>query len=134
MADIISLDKKQKLTYEKKAAVLKRQKLLSVQKVMHCTHCASKCEKCGTPIDKECHAEEHKSQNQFVLYRFCGNCSIEYKDFIERLKGRGDQDCYWHNDAWITTWQKWIDYRGAVDSYIKSKEFQQLVQELRNED
>ncbi|MCK5783604.1 MAG: hypothetical protein KAH06_04105 [Desulfobacterales bacterium] len=134
MADIISLYKKQKLTSEKKAALLKKQKLLSVQQVMHCTHCASKCEKCRLPIDKKCHDEKHMILNQVVPYRFCKNCLTDYKDFIDTLKGEGDQDCYWHNDAWLTTWQKWIDYRGAVDSYKKSKEFRQLMQEFKQSD
>jgi hypothetical protein len=53
------------------------------------------------------------------------------RDYIERLQGRGDPDCYWHNDEWLDAWRKWIDYQGSVDRYVKSKEFLRLIQEFK---
>jgi hypothetical protein len=29
-------------------------------------------------------------------------------------------------------WRKWIDYQGAIDTYLKSKEFKQLLAELKD--
>jgi hypothetical protein len=52
-------------------------------------------------------------------------------EYIERLKGRGDADCYWHNESWIDSWTKWIEYQSSVDRYIKSKEFKKLLDELK---
>jgi hypothetical protein len=67
-----------------------------------------------------------------VPYNFCEACSDEYLEYIERLKGAGDPDCYWHNEAWIDAWGKWIDYQSSVDRYLKSKEFIQLINELKH--
>ncbi len=66
-----------------------------------------------------------------VPYRFCESCSEEYIDFVERLKGGGDSDRYWHNEAWLGVWKAWIDYQSSIDNYVKSKEFIRLMKELK---
>jgi len=132
MADIISLDEKLQHTKEKKAAIIKKRKILAVQKVFQCTQCAFKCEKCGmqmSPVDRN---KELADSNLRVPYRFCESCSEEYIDYIERLKGKGDPDCYWRNEDWLEVWKRWIDYQGVTDRYLKSKEFFQLMHELKN--
>jgi len=131
MADIINIEKKRQHSKEKKAEIIKKRKLLAVQKVFQCTHCAFKCEKCGTQINPEERAQESENGRVKVTHRFCDSCSEEYIDYIERLNGRGDPDCYWHNDFWLESWRRWIDYQGVIDSYLKSKEFVQLLQELK---
>ena len=130
VADIISIEEKIRLSEKQKAEIMKRQKILAVRKVFQCTHCAIKCEKCGTQIDHSS-ARTVSPVNPRVPYRFCESCSEEYVDFIERLKGKGDPDCYWRNDLWIQSWKAWIDYQGAVDRYLKSSEFVRLLNELR---
>ena len=72
-----------------------------------------------------------KTERPKLPYKFCEACEDEYLDYIERLQGRGDPDCYWHNDAWLDSWRKWIDYQGSVDHYVKSKEFLRLLQEFK---
>ncbi|CAB5164794.1 hypothetical protein D3OALGA1CA_5303 [Olavius algarvensis associated proteobacterium Delta 3] len=67
-----------------------------------------------------------------IPYRFCSVCSEEYIDYIEYLKGRIDSDRYWHNETWVEAWGKWIDYQSTIDRYIKSKEFVQLLDELKS--
>jgi len=131
MADIISLDDKICLAKEKKAEISRKRKVLAVRKVFQCAKCAFKCEKCGAQIthDPEDAVGYRRSMN--IPYNFCETCTEEYKDYIERLKGSGDQDCYWHNEAWRDAWGKWIDYQGSVDQYVKSKEFTQLLNELK---
>ena len=131
MADIINIEKKRQISKENKAELIKQRKLLAVQKVFQCTHCAFKCEKCGTHINPEEHSQESENGRVKVPYRFCDSCSEEYIDYIERLSGRGDPECYWHNEFWLESWRRWIDYQGVVDSYLKSKEFVQLLQELK---
>ena len=131
MADIINIEKKRQRSKAKEAELIKQRKLLAVQKVFQCTHCAFKCEKCGTQINPQDRRQESENQRVKVPYRFCDSCSEEYIDYIERLNGRGDPDCYWHNEFWLQSWRRWIDYQGSIDSYLKSKEFVRLLQELK---
>ena len=130
MADVISLDEKLKLAQEERETLVRRRKIQAVQKVFQCTHCAFKCEKCGTQIEHDAHDAAHADPPR-VPYRFCRGCLEEYLDYIERLKGKGDPDCYWHNEAWMHLWKAWIDYQGSLDSYVKSKAFIQLMQDLQ---
>lgn len=131
MADIISLGDKLKQTAEEKNALIRKQKILAVRKVFQCTQCAFKCEKCGTQTSPPEQVVESKSGVR-VPYRFCESCSEEYMDYIERLQGRGDPDRYWHNDDWLDAWKKWIDYQSVMDRYLRSKEFMELLRELKN--
>jgi len=131
MADVISLDDKLELAKNKKATLIRRRKVIAVQKVFQCTQCAFKCEKCGIQISHNYQAGEKDKKNLKVPYRFCDSCSKEYIDYINQHKGKGDPDSYWHNESWLDLWKKWIDYQGAIDSYLKSKEFLQLLQELK---
>ena len=129
MADVISLDEKLQLSKNKKNDLIRKRKISAVQKVLQCTHCAFKCEKCGTQMHIP--HDEGRTQNPKVPYRFCEGCSEEYIDYVERLKGGGDPDRYWHNDAWLGVWKAWIEYQRSVDSYLKSKEFIRLMNELK---
>lgn len=128
MADIISLDNKLELTREKKAALRRQQKAVAVRRVLQCTSCSFKCEKCGTQIDPNTGVAPVRNK---LPYKFCEACEDEYIDYIERLQGRGDTDCYWHNDAWLDSWRKWIDYQASVDRYTRSKEFLRLIEEFK---
>ena len=132
MSNIIQLDEKLQHTKEKKAEIIRKRKILAVQKVFQCTQCAFKCEKCGTQIHSDELSKRNFTKNIRVPYRFCESCSEEYIDYIERLKGKGDPECYWHNDVWLELWRKWIDYQGVVDRYLKSKEFRKLLDELKD--
>jgi hypothetical protein len=130
VADVISLKEKRIHADGKKAADLRKRKVQAVQRVFQCTHCAFKCEKCGTQISRKPLPTSDTGRIR-VPYHFCDACSEEYLDYVDRLQGGGDVDAYWHNEAWLNAWQKWIDYQGSVDRYIKSKEFLRLLQELR---
>ena len=129
MADVISIDDKLNLAKEQKAALIRKRKIKAVQKVFQCTQCAYKCEKCGTQLDREAQAQG----NIRVPYRLCESCAEEYIDYIERHKGAGDPDCYWRNQSWMDLWKSWIDYQSAIDSYMKSKDFLRLLQELKKQ-
>ncbi len=131
MAEIIQLDDKIQHDKEKKAEIIKKRKIIAVQKVFQCAHCAFKCEKCGTQINPDERDNMSERDKIRVPYRFCEGCSEEYIDYIERLHGRGDPNCYWHNEVWLEAWRRWIDYQGVIDRYLKSKEFVQLLQELK---
>ncbi|MFZ7125557.1 MAG: hypothetical protein ACOWWM_05315 [Desulfobacterales bacterium] len=132
MAEIISIDRRREDDRKHKAAGLLRRKQLAVRGLLRCARCASGCEKCGKPTGGGCRPPfEDDPSGVRIPYRFCDDCSEEYIDYIERLKGNGDADCYWRNHAWIESWTAWIHYRAAMDSHFKSKEFLRLVQELK---
>ena len=131
MTNIIPFKDKKGLAEEKQAAIIKKRKVQAVRKVFQCTHFAFKCEKCGTQIEGDSSRDSEYRRKLNVPYNFCDACSDEYIDYIERLKGAGDPDCYWHNEAWIDAWGKWIDYQSSVDQYLKSKEFMRLLNELK---
>lgn len=130
MSKIILLDDKLKLSAEQRAEIVRKRKIMAVRKIFQCTHCASKCERCGTSLGPENHGQ---ADNTRVPYNFCDSCSEEYIEYINRLKGEGDSDAYWYNHAWMKIWQTWIEYQGAIDQYLRSKEFRRLLDELRPE-
>ncbi|MCP4688153.1 MAG: hypothetical protein GY859_08890 [Desulfobacterales bacterium] len=130
MADVISFNEKLKYSREKQAALIRQRKILMVRKVFQCTQCPFKCEKCGAHLEQAPQQDPGKESPKRI-YRFCESCQEEYNDYLERLRGGGDPDCYWHNDDWLQLWRSWIDYQGATDRYMKSKAFTRLLQELK---
>jgi hypothetical protein len=131
LGKIISFDDKASSSREKKEKIDRRRKILAVRQAFQCASCSLKCEKCGSQLDPADSADNGQNRLLRVPYSFCKACTEEYIDYIDRLKGQGDEACYWHNDAWIDAWRKWIDYQGSLDTYLKSKEFQQLLKEIK---
>lgn len=130
MSNVISFDEKTKIADERKEAIIRKRKILAVRKVFQCAHCAAKCEKCGTHIS---HNPNTVKSDFKAPYNFCISCTEEYRDYIEALKGNNNSDNYWHNEAWLRVWSTWIEYRGATDSYLRSKEFERLLKELKSD-
>jgi hypothetical protein len=131
MADVISIDKRRQLAEREKREIIRKRKVLAVRKIFQCARCAFKCDKCGTQIS---HAQLKKAgqlSKSGIPYRFCESCVEEYRDYISRAKDGGDPDYYWHNDAWVDEWRLWIDHQKAVDRYLKSREFNRLLNEIR---
>ena len=129
MDKVISLEKKLKHSAALKADIIRKRKIQAVKRIYQCTHCASKCERCGNGID----FIPKKSDHAPLPYHFCNSCAEEYRDYIAKLQGKSDPDLYWHNDAWLNAWRQWIDYQGAIDQFTRSKEFVRLLTELRHE-
>ena len=130
MSKIISLDDKLKLSAGQRSDLARKRKITAVRKVFQCTHCASKCERCGTALGQE---QQMKTDSPKIPYHLCDSCTEEYQEYIQRLQGRGDTDAYWYNHDWMNIWQTWIEYQGAIDQYLRSKEFRKLLDELRPE-
>ncbi|MBT8342877.1 MAG: hypothetical protein HKP58_13760 [Desulfatitalea sp.] len=130
MSKVISLDEKLKMTADQKAAAVQRQKIRAVRQVFQCTQCASKCERCGASLAA---AFKERESDPKIPYQFCASCTEEYLDYIHCLQGGDDSTAYWHNHQWLKVWQTWIEYQGAVDQYIRTKEFRRLVNELGHE-
>jgi hypothetical protein len=128
MADIISFENKVGLSDTKKAEMNRQRKIRFIQKMLRRPFTSAKCEKCGIPINPDGNAAEHHLR---VPYCFCLDCSEEYIDYIEQLKGKGNPDNYWHNETWQRVWRAWIDYQNTVDQFLKSKEFKKLLKEIR---
>jgi Pyruvate/2-oxoacid:ferredoxin oxidoreductase delta subunit len=128
---IIQLDDKLQHTKEKKAEIIRKQKILAVQKMFQCTQCIFKCEKCGIQIGHDQKSKVGPTGDLKVSYRFCESCTEEYADYIKRLKGKVNPEYYWHNQDWIEVWNKWIDYQNVMNRYLKSKEFRRLLNELK---
>lgn len=125
MADVISLSRKRQIALDRQEALVRRRKIEAVRRVLQCTHCSLKCEKCGTQI------QDRPLDQRPLPYRFCNECAEEYVDYLERLQGKGDPVCYWRNDCWMEAWRSWIEHQGALDHYKKSKEFLELIRELQ---
>ena len=132
MADIISIDDKRKAAQDQGAIQLRHRKIFAVRQAMQCTQCQLKCEKCGVHIEAAPGDILHGHHSLRVPYRFCTFCAQDYVDYIERLQGRGDKECYWQNAAWRDAWARWISYQGALDSFVKSPEFVRLVAEVHS--
>ena len=130
MADIISLENKVRPSDTKKAEMDRRRKLRFIQRMLRYPHTTAKCEKCGTRINSDGGVIEHHLR---VPYRFCRDCSEEYIDYIEQLKGKGNPNNYWHNGTWQKTWRAWIDYQNSFDQFLKSKEFKKLIEETTSQ-
>jgi hypothetical protein len=131
VADIISLSGKKQIK-EVEKTVVANQRFFDVRKTLKAGRQARQCEKChGTPgHDGGEQGDSRQAWKDLLPYRFCTTCADEYLDYIEYLKGRRDQDRFWQKWSWAETWKRWIDYRGALDSYLTSKEFLQRLQTI----
>ncbi|MEE4358863.1 MAG: hypothetical protein V2I97_20510 [Desulfococcaceae bacterium] len=128
MAEIISLENKLREAGKLNNPLVQKRKLAAVRSLFQRARRSLRCEKCFRRMDEE--KVEEKIRNLRVPYRFCDSCAQEYIDYIDRLQGRGNPEQYWHNEAWMRVWQRWIDYQGALDNYMKTDQFRQLIQEL----
>jgi hypothetical protein len=88
MSKVISLDDKLKLSAEQRAALERKRKILAVRKIFQCTHCASKCERCGAGVGPE---HKRSDGSARIPYNFCDSCAEEYIEYINRLQGRGNK-------------------------------------------
>ena len=129
MSNVITLDSRRQAADEKDAVRKRKRKIQAVQKVLQFTRCALKCEKCGAGIETS--DEVANSGRQQIPYRFCESCYEDYTDYIKRLTGDEDSENYWHNTEWMDIWKKWIEWQHAIDRYRKTKEFNQLLDELK---
>lgn len=131
MADIIPIDERLADAREKKNSQDRKQKIRAVQKIFQCTRCAFKCEKCGTQIDPQSGNQTKCRQAEF---RLCADCREEYQEYLQWQQGQTDSKTYWRNDAWRELWRSWIAYQKSIERYMESKEFLQLLHELKNDD
>jgi hypothetical protein len=132
MADIISINKKLQEVQDRRDDAEHRRKVTAARNVLYKSRGGSLCEKCHQDLTRD--KVDRTQRNPKVPYDFCEVCAEEYSDYIARLQGEGDLDCYWRNEVWMETWKRWIDYRGTMDYYARTKEFRQLIEELRQPD
>lgn len=132
MADIIPLDERLDQAQNRQAQRLAEHKRRIVESVLRQIRHDSTCEKCGATVDSRIEAPAER--NVQIPYRLCSLCSDEYADFIDRIQGGGDSRRHWQNATWRESWKRWIDYQGSLHSFMASKEFRRLVQEVRSPD
>jgi hypothetical protein len=130
VADIISFDNLRQEAEDKAADRLKKSKAVSARKGILASRRPNRCEKCSGPMSEPAADRKDDPRRLRTPYVFCDNCLEEYIDFIDRLQGRGNPHFYWHNDIWMESWRRWIDYKSTLDRYIRSREFTQLVREI----
>ncbi len=131
MSKVIRLDERLKLTAKQRRRLERRRRIIAVHNVFQCTQCASKCQRCGASMGPH---KRDGDQDTQVPYNFCESCAEEYVAYINHLQGKHDPDDYWYSHAWLKVWQTWIEYQGAKDLYLRSKEFRRLLFELRARD
>lgn len=132
MADIIPIDERMADARKKKNTLDRKLKIRAVQKIFQCTRCAFKCEKCGTSIDPSTTAGDEEPTSRQRSFRLCEECREEYLDYIHWQEGQADSNAYWRNDAWRELWRSWIAYQHSLERYMESREFLQLLHELRS--
>lgn len=131
MADIISLANKIKRKQHQDAVVAK-QKFLAFRHALLRFRNIARCEKCGGETSPLLGRVNTDTVEWRIPYNFCNSCRDDYLDYVAHLKGNGNADHYWQNDLWMDAWRRWIDYQGAVDSYLKSKAYRQFMRELEH--
>ncbi len=133
MADIIPIDERLADARDKKSSRDRKLKIRAVQKIFQCTRCAFKCEKCGTQIDPHAAADCSEPPRRQTSFRLCEDCREEYEDYLRWQEGRADSKTYWRNEAWRELWRNWIAYQRSIERYMESREFLQLLYELKND-
>jgi hypothetical protein len=104
-----------------------RGRLESVQKIIQCTSCRFRCAMCGMQVDGQGIA------NFPLGLTFCESCRLEFEEYREITKGRKEPDVFWHNAEWLNVWSSWFNYRKAVASFMNSREFKLLIEELNSD-
>jgi hypothetical protein len=132
VADIIPIEQRRADARDKKSILDRKLKIRAVQKIFQCTRCAFKCEKCGTQIDPHAPTGCNEPGCRQSAFRLCEECREEYLDYLRWNKDRKDSNTYWRNDAWREIWRNWIAYQKSIERYMESKEFQQLLNELKS--
>jgi hypothetical protein len=122
MTKVIEIEGRLKLEQKKKLKVEKAKKLEAVRKILQCTRCLARCHKCGVQFDTTKMYKRYKG-----YFRFCESCQEEYDEFIRLKAEGGESPIYWHNQAWQSLWQRWLDYQQALKEYGESTEFIELV-------
>lgn len=128
MAEIIEFGKKAQDLKSVRDLSLRQRKIEALKKIFQCTRCMMKCAKCGAQLD----GLVGEDSGRFATpYAFCRNCSEEYEEYRERMKGKQPTPrYYWHNDVWMKVWGSWLEHQKLLDQYRQSKEFLQLLEEV----
>ncbi len=125
MGDIVKFDECME-TERKQRKQERIKKLNAMRKILECTKCALKCTRCGTQVA----VSQSSSYSGQMPYRFCKGCENEFRDFLNRKRGKSQKDLYWQNQEWMAIWETWIQYQKAMRKYENSGEFKKLLNEL----
>jgi hypothetical protein len=105
-----------------------RGRLDSIQKVIQCSSCRFRCAMCGIQLSSGESTERPPSG-----LNLCGDCRAEFEEFVSVTKGKKPPEVFWHNQEWIEVWRSWLDYRKAISTFLASKEYHLLLEELNSD-
>lgn len=130
MKKIISLEERIEDKRQKERLEQYRGKIETIQKVLQCSSCHLKCAMCGTQIEgpgSGCHGAGNSG------LQFCESCREEFQEFLAIKKGQKEPTLFWHNKEWKEMWSAWLDYRKAMNAFLRSAEFKLLLEELNEQ-
>jgi hypothetical protein len=105
-----------------------KQKVETVQRIVHCSSCRYRCAMCG--LHCEVAHKPATAASPHYPFRLCNNCRSEYEDFLRMARGKEKSRVPWHNDEWMNLWSAWLEYQKALRSFEDSAEFSQLTREF----
>ncbi len=130
MADIITLEKVRNREKAKKELLAKKEKWESLRRFMRCANCHLRCSRCGVRLDNTIRRYQPFED---IPYSLCNDCLQEYNEYKERVAGKKIGEEYWYNEEWMEVWRTWLAYQDALKKFRFSKEFIELIEELRRD-
>jgi hypothetical protein len=105
-----------------------RNRLETLQRIVHCASCHFKCSMCGHHLHEA--ASTGGPVPDFPGLSLCESCRAEFEDFLRMRRGENDKGVPWHNSEWLELWSVWLDYQRAIGEFRNSDEFRRTVEEM----
>jgi hypothetical protein len=105
-----------------------RDKLEAIQKVIQCSGCHFRCAMCGHHTNAKGASKDPRSPS--LSFTLCETCKEEFEDYLSVRQEEKAPGVSWHNREWIDMWSAWLNYRRAIQGFVNSSEFRQLMEDL----
>jgi hypothetical protein len=128
MTKIVDMQGQIQKKKEKELLEKYRGRVETIQKMVQCSSCHFRCAMCGVQVER--HGDEKNSPPGLT---FCEGCRLEFEEYQDVSKGRKQPDVFWHNREWLNVWSSWLSYRRAVASFMNSREFRLLMEEMKSD-
>ena len=128
MPKVIDIENRIETEKRKKKIAERRREVAPLLRFLQCACCGMKCRRCGSPAELRPPAKEIPK----VPFNFCKDCREEYLEYQRIQNSDEESEVPWRNREWIRMWKKWIEYQNTVQRFHKSKEVQEVFEELRS--